>query len=232
MIVIHPQLHFRKTNCGQTFVASPIVTDQLSASVHRVRKTVITPTWSRVTTWSWHSGSGRFDSLRKLVASKSFALSLSLEDDLTGKGDPQVRTLYKSHQGISIHCETAILSGLARCILSHNWFVPPPISTPREIEQCPRVQRTMRKTLSFLSLIFSVPFALSLSLSLFLSLIPFLVLPSTPPSLLPLSIPRFFFLFFPLYLLSLFLSSLFLFPPFLFFSFFFFFFFFLFILSI
>ena len=221
MIVIHPQLHFRKTNCGQTFVASPIVTDQLSASVHRVRKTVITPTWSRVTTWSWHSGSGRFDSLRKLVASKSFALSLSLEDDLTGKGDPQVRTLYKSHQGISIHCETAILSGLARCILSHNWFVPPPISTPREIEQCPRVQRTMRKTLSFLSLIFSVPFALSLSLS-FSLWFPFLFFLLLPPlsflfpfhdffffSFLCTSFPSFFLPFFSFLLFSSFLFSFF-----------------------
>ena len=151
------------------------------------------------------------------------SLSLSLEDDLTGKGDPQVRTLYKSHQGISIHCETAILSGLARCILSHNWFVPPPISTPREIEQCPRVQRTMRKTLSFLSLIFSVPFALSLSLSLSFSLwFPFLFFLLLPPlsflfpfhdffffSFLCTSFPSFFLPFFSFFLFFSFLFSFF-----------------------
>lgn len=46
--------------------------------------------------------------LQELLAAESFR-RLSREDDYGLRG-PQVRTLYKSHQGISIHCETAILS--------------------------------------------------------------------------------------------------------------------------
>ena len=133
-------------------------------SIHPVRRTVIIPAWSsnklELTQWKRKirfAPSNRFS--LPLFLSLSLLLFLSGARKLVQRQrSPQVRMLYKSHQGISIHSGNRHIKRPAWRILSHNWFVPrsPFFYINREIEQCPRLKEQWENSLSAISLLFSL----------------------------------------------------------------------------